>query len=302
MPNFAYEFLATRVRESDLQGLSLSSMRAWINCAEPTLAQSHRRFLDRFAKAGVRADTLWTCYAAAETTFAVAQSSHAAPPRAEHVERDAFLVEGRARPVAGGGPRTLEMLSAGPPVPGVEARVVDDAGRELPDRQVGEIAVRGPAVFDGYYRQPDVTERVLRDGWYFSGDLGYRAEDHLFVTGRKKDIIIVAGVNYYPQDIERAVSAVPGVHAGRVVALGLDDEAIGTQRLLVMAEVDDVAAAESGELAARIRRAVAQDLDCAIDDLRLVPHMWLLKTSSGKIARAPNLHRYLQELRPGAPA
>ena len=300
LPNFAYEFLAARVRGSELAGLTLHSMRGWINCSEPTLAQSHRRFLERFRGLGVREETLWTCYASAETTFAVAQSSPSAPPRVERVERAAFLAGGHARRAHDEAVPALEMMSAGPLLAGTETRIVDEAGRELPERRVGEIAVRGPSVFSGYFRQPDATGQVLQGGWYRTGDLGYLGDGHLFVTGRKKDLIIIAGVNYYPQDVERAVSGVAGVHPGRVVALGLHDEAVGTQRLIVMAEVEDPALADSPELAARIRRAVAQSLDCVIDDLRLLPHMSLLKTSSGKIARGPNLHRYVQEFRAGA--
>src|SRR5690606_31013496 len=102
-------------------------------------------------------------------------------------------------------------------------------------------------------------------------DLGYLADGHLYVTGRKKDVIIVAGKNLYPQDIERVVSAVPGIYTGRCVALGLDDAAIGTQRLIVLAEVEDPALISSTELQAAVRSAVAERMDCAIDDLRLLP-------------------------------
>jgi acyl-CoA synthetase (AMP-forming)/AMP-acid ligase II len=243
-------------------------------------------------------DTLWTCYASAETTFAVTQSSAAAPPRVERLQRAAFLVRGEAQPAAEAD--ALEMMSAGPLIAGTEVQIRDEAGRALPERWVGEIAVRAASVFSGYLGRPEDTARVLRDGWYLSGDLGYLADGHLFVTGRKKDLIIIAGVNYYPQDIERAVSAVPGIYPGRVVALGLPDPSLGTQRLIVMAEVLDPALADSPELAASVRRAVAEALDCAIDDLRLLPHMSLLKTSSGKIARGPNLQRYVEEFRPEA--
>jgi acyl-CoA synthetase (AMP-forming)/AMP-acid ligase II len=161
---------------------------------------------------------------------------------------------------------------------------------------VGEIAIRCSSLFSGYFRDPATTGEALQGGWYHSGDLGYLADGHLFITGRKKDLIIIAGKNLYPQDIERAVSAVPGIYPGRCVALGVDDEAVGTQRLVVLAEVLDPALVESPELALSVRAAVAERMDCAIDDLRLLPHMWLLKTSSGKIARRPNLERYRAEL------
>ena len=300
MPNFAYEFCAARIRLSQLQDARLDSMRGWINCSEPTIAESHRGFLERFQPLGVRPSTLWTCYAAAETTFAVSQSTDRVPPRVESVLRDPFLGRGEAVPAPNGSAGTLEMMSGGVLLAGTEARIVGADGNDLPDRRVGEIAIRSDSLFSGYFRDPESTAAILRDGWYYSGDLGYRADDHLFITGRKKDLIIIAGANYYPQDIERIVSAVAGIHPGRVVALGMDDPTLGTQRLIVLAEVDEPASIDSPELSAAVRTAVSEQLDCVIDDLRLVPHMWLLKTSSGKIARAPNLERYSQELAPVA--
>ena len=298
LPNFAYDFLATRVRASQVQGLSLRSMRGWINCSEPTINESHRRFFDRFESMGVRRETLLTCYAAAETTFAVSQSTEARPPRIERVARDAFQTKGEALPVSDPDIPALEMLSGGTALPDTEIRILDDAGRALPDRRVGEITIRSGSLFSGYFKDPAATAAVLRDGWYASGDLGYLAEGHVFITGRKKDLLILGGRNFYPQDIERIVSGVPGIYPGRVVALGLDDPAIGTQRLIVLAETEEAAPADAVPLAAAVRATLSEHLDCVIDDLRLLPHMWLLKTSSGKIARAPNLQRYLRELGP----
>jgi len=297
MPNFAYDFMAQRVRASQVKEIDLSTMRGWINCSEPTIAQSHRRFLDRYEPFGVRPETLWTCYAAAETTFAISQSSMAAPARVERVDRERFLAAKEAVRVEGETTPALEMLSGGELVPGTEIRILDDEGKALPERSVGEIAIRCASLFSGYFKDPENTGKVLRGGWYLSGDLGYLADGHVFITGRKKDLIIIAGKNYYPQDIERIVSGVEGIYTGRVVALGMDDPAIGTQRLIVLAEVEDAAKVDCPDLAAAVRAALSGDLDCVIDDLRLVPHMWLLKTSSGKIARQPNLQRYLTELR-----
>jgi fatty-acyl-CoA synthase len=296
MPNFAYDFLATRVRRSQLEGVHLEHMRGWINCSEPTLATSHRRFAERFASIGVAPETLWTCYAMAETTFAVSQSSEGVPPRVELVDRERFLGNGEASAARQGFP-TMELMSAGELIPNTEVRIVNDAGEDLPERRVGEIAIRSASLFSGYFLDFETTARDLRDGWYYSGDLGYLADGHLFVTGRKKDVIIVAGRNFYPQDIERIVSDVPGIYPGRVVALGLDDPSLGTQRLIVLAEVEPPASEADPDLEREVRARVSERLDCVIDDLRLLPHMWLLKTSSGKIARRPNLQRYLEELR-----
>ena len=132
------------------------------------------------------------------------------------------------------------------------------------------------------------------------GDMGYLAEGHLFISGRKKDLIIIAGKNYYPQDIERIVCSVAGIYPGRSVAVGWDDPSIGTQRLIVLAEVQDESRVNDPVLAADVRAMFGplEESDCVIDDSRLLPHMWLLKTSSGKIARMPNLKRYLDIFQP----
>jgi acyl-CoA synthetase (AMP-forming)/AMP-acid ligase II len=298
MPNFAYEFLSSRIRSSQLGEIRLDSMRAWINCAEPTMAVSHRRFLDKYAKFGVRPETLWTCYAMAETVFAVSQSSEAVPPKIERIDREQFQTDNLAIPVDGDQAPSLEMMSGGPLIPGAMVKVVDNDLVSLPERRVGEIAIRSSSLFSGYFRDPSSTAKVLQDEWFYSGDMGYLADGHLFITGRKKDLIIIAGRNYYPQDIERIVCTVPGIYSGRSVALGLDDPSIGTQRLIVLAEVQEKSLVDDPGLGAEVRKALAGELDCVIDDLRLLPHMWLLKTSSGKIARAPNLKHYLESFRP----
>ena len=196
---------------------------------------------------------------------------------------------------------SVEVLSAGTLLEGTEVRIVDEGRTDREERQVGEIAIRCESLFSGYFKDPETTAQSLHDGWYFSGDLGFMADGHLFITGRKKDLLIIAGKNYYPQDIERIVSAIPGIHPGRVVALGWDDASIGTQRLIVLAEVESESKVDDPALAATVRTELAGELDCAIDDLRLLPHMWLLKTSSGKIARAPNLKRFLEVFGKSAP-
>ena len=185
MPNFAYEFLAQRVRASQIGDVRLDSMRAWINCAEPTIAQSHRRFLERFEALGVTRESLWTCYAMAETVFAVSQSSEAAPARVERLEREAFQARGAAIPVGEDAAPAVEVMSGGVLLASTQVRIVDERRQVLEDRRVGEIAIHCDSLFTGYFRDPETTANALSDGWYYSGDLGYVADGHVFITGRK---------------------------------------------------------------------------------------------------------------------
>jgi acyl-CoA synthetase (AMP-forming)/AMP-acid ligase II len=194
------------------------------------------------------------------------------------------------------------MLAAGRPIEGTLVRVVDPQGRDLPERHVGELALQSNCMLTGYYRRPDLTEQAFLDGWYLTGDLGYMADGEVYITGRKKDLIIVGGKNVYPQDLERLAGEVPGVHPGRVVAFGVFNEQAGTEDVVIVAEVDettheitDEAAQETARqaIADEIRRRVTRGSDIALRYVYVVGRNWLLKTSSGKIARGANREKYL---------
>jgi acyl-CoA synthetase (AMP-forming)/AMP-acid ligase II len=296
LPNFAYPFLAKSVRPHQLEGLDLSSIRAFVNCSEPVLPESHRKFCERFAAYGVRAEQLTACYAMAENVFAVTQTPLGEAPFTDRVSRSAIEHEHRAVPAAEGEP-ALELASNGHPLHGVEVQVVDPGGSVCSERQVGEICVRGISLFSGYYGRGDLTEAAFLGDWYRTGDLGYLAEGRLYVTGRLKDLVIIQGRNLYPSDIEAVVSAIPGVLDGRVVAFGERDAATATETLVVLAECAHTDAAEQGRLKLEIRRCVAQHLDCTAGKVHLVPPRWLIKSTAGKIARHDNRLKYEAHLK-----
>jgi fatty-acyl-CoA synthase len=300
LPNFAYNFCAQKSRERDLQGIDLSGWRAVINCSEPMRWESHQAFLQRFAPYGLRAEALATCYAMAENVFAVTQGGFDGPVAVDVVDRRALITEQIARPAGAGEPEIIRLLSAGKPLPNVAVRVLDDRRQDLPDRQIGEIALRSDCMLSGYYNRDDLTERAFHDGWYLTGDLGYQADGELYVTGRKKDLIIVGGKNVHPQDLETLASEVPGVHAGRVVAFGVFDDQLGTEDVVVVAEADtDHGAAPPDEdqqrLADEIRQRINRGSDISVRQVYVVGVRWILKTSSGKLARAANRDKFLAE-------
>ncbi len=297
LPNFAYNFMATRVRKSALDGLHLGSMRAFINCSEPVRADSHATFAERYTAYGLDPRTLHTCYAMAENTFAVTQSALDRPPALDVIDRDTLMTQRFAQPAAPDSDRpAITMVSCGAPIPNTELRIVDAARNTLPDRHVGEIALRSDCMLSGYYHRADATADALQDGWYFTGDLGYLAGGELYITGRQKDLIIVGGKNVYPQDIETLVNAVPGVHPGRVVAFGVFNDSLGTEDIAVIAEVDDDDPAAHKQIASEIRARIAQSSDVMARYVYLTGPRWLLKTSSGKIARAANREKFLHEV------
>jgi fatty-acyl-CoA synthase len=302
LPNFAYNFCAQKVRDRDLEGVDLSSWRAVSNCSEPMYLKSHQIFLKRFQPYGLRPEALATCYAMAENVFAVTQGGIDSPVVVDKIGQRGYLTERVARPALEGEEATT-MLSAGQPITNTKVRVVDEKRANLPERHIGEIALQSDCMLTGYYNREDLTRKAFHDGWYLTGDLGYQADGELYITGRKKDLIIVGGKNIYPQDLESLASEVEGVHPGRVVAFGVFNEETGTEDVVIVAEVDhdDLSASDEktspfiDRIADEIRQRITRGSDIALRYVYLVEHGWLLKTSSGKVARGANREKYLAE-------
>jgi fatty-acyl-CoA synthase len=292
LPNFAYNFCTQKTRERDLTGLNLSSWRAVINCSEPMHWKSHQMFLDRFSPYGLRKESLATCYAMAENVFGVTQGGIDKPVTIDQVDQNRLQTEQIASP-AREEASSVRHLSAGRPIDNTHLRIIDAQGNDLPERYIGEIVIQSDCMLSGYYNRPDLTQKAFLDGWYLTGDLGYLANGELFVTGRKKDLIIVGGKNIYPQDLERIASEIPGVHPGRVVAFGVFNEQLGTEEVVLLAEVDSGDNLERQHLADQLRLQVTRGSDIALRYVEIVDRGWLIKTSSGKIARSANRDKYL---------
>ncbi|MCS6909401.1 MAG: AMP-binding protein [Anaerolineales bacterium] len=295
LPNFAYNFCAQKIRDRDLDGIDLSSWRAISNCSEPMRWESHRMFAERFTPYGLRPEALATCYAMAENVFAVSQGGIESPVTVDVIEAPAFFSERRAVPASPEAPNVLRLLSAGRPLENTRVRILDDQRRELPERCIGEIALQGDCLLTGFYNRPDLTAQAFHDGWYLTGDLGYLANGEVYVTGRKKDLIIVGGKNIYPGDLEALAGEVPGVYPGRVAAFGVFDEVQGTEEVVIVAEAETQDEGERRRIADAIRERVTRGSEVAVRRVQVVGLRWLLKTSSGKIARAANREKFLRE-------
>jgi acyl-CoA synthetase (AMP-forming)/AMP-acid ligase II len=305
LPNFAYNFCSQKIRNRDLEGIDLSTWRAVSNCSEPMYWKSHQMFLDRFQPYGFHASALTTCYAMAENVFAVSQGGIDEPVKVDQINQRDLIIDRIAVP-SRTGEDTTNMLSAGRPIYDTYVKILDQHHTEIPDRHIGEIAISSDCMLTGYYNRPDISKKAFHDGWYLTGDLGYITQGEVFITGRKKDLIIVGGKNIYPQDLENLANEVNGVHPGRVVAFGVPNEATGTEDVVIIAEVDtadidtiDIDIGNSPEInriSDEIRMRVTRGSDIALRLVKLVNRGWLIKTSSGKIARSANRERYLSEL------
>ena len=292
-PNFAYELCARRVPEGELAGLDLSSWRAALNGAEPVRPDTLERFAARFGPLGFRREALLPCYGLAEASVALALPSPGRGPVVDRVVRRDLELSGHAVP-AELGEDAVGFPSCGTPLAGMELRVADGAGRELPERRQGRILFRGPSAMQGYFGNPQATAAV-RDatGWIDTGDLGYLAEGELYVTGRVKDLILKAGRNLHPRDLEAAAAEVPGVRRGCVAAFGVPGEEQGTEDLVVVAESRLRSPGGRRELAGAVAARVAAEAGLPPDRVLVVGPRLLPKTPSGKLRRSACRERYL---------
>ncbi len=183
-------------------------------------------------------------------------------------------------------------VSSGKLMGGCDARIVDENRKDIPDGLVGEVAVKSVSMFDGYRNYPEKTAEVVENGWYFSGDYGFRYKDEFFIIGRKKDIIIVAGKNIYPEDIEDVVNQAEEVIPGRVIAFGEEDEKMGTEFVSVVAETNVTDEEGKNRVRMNILKA-GMSIDIVIHKVYLVPPRWLIKSSSGKPSRKANKERLI---------
>jgi 1-acyl-sn-glycerol-3-phosphate acyltransferase len=291
-PNFAYELCVRKIQDEELEGLDLSSWRGALNGAELVQASTLERFAGRFARCGFRREAFLPVYGLAEASLAVSAPRVGSGYTVDRVERDALESEGHAVPARNGG-ATVEFVSAGKALPDVEVRIVNSDGRDVGERTVGQLWFKGPSATSGYYRNEEATRTLIReDGWLDSGDRAYCADGEIYITGRAKDVIIKAGRNLYPHEIEEIVGRVQGVRAGCVVAFGVRGETSGTEKLIVAAEARNPS--EAKQIAAVIVREVDQAIGAPPDSVEvLTPHS-IPKTSSGKLRRVETRRLFLE--------
>jgi fatty-acyl-CoA synthase len=297
LPNFAFNMMADKITDEELEGINLDTWRLVINCSEPVRQESHAKFVSRFRRYGLNALAVSSCYAMAETTFAVTQTRAGATPTVLDVDKGE-LAKGNVKLLSHeGAGRTC--VSSGKVIEGCHLKIVNDERRLVQDGTVGEIAVRSASMFGGYRNYPEKTAEVLCDGWYYSGDYGFVIRGECYVIGRKKDLIIVAGNNIYPEDVEDAVGKVNGIIPGRVVAFGESNREMGSEQVSIVAET--TVGDEEGRKKLRmdvIEAAMA--IDVSVTKVYLVPPRWLIKSSAGKPSRSANKERILTAA--GAPA
>ena len=284
-PNFAYELCLAKVPAERFHELDLSSLRLSFNGAEPISPRTVRQFLEQFSRYGFEPRAFSPVYGLAESAVGLAFPPLGRGPVIDRIEKETFERTGRAEPAAQGSD-SLEFVACGQPLIGYEIRIVDDAGREVPERQVGHLEFRGPSATAGYLNNPEATASLFHGDWLDSGDLAYEAGGDVYLTSRVKDLIIRAGRNIYPYELEEAVGDLEGIRKGCVAVFGSTGEEAGVEQLVVVAETRTTDPERLADLRRQIEVLSSDVLGVAPDDVILAPPRTVLKTSSGKIRRA----------------
>jgi acyl-CoA synthetase (AMP-forming)/AMP-acid ligase II len=294
-PNFAYGLCATRLAAADLEGLDLGSWRIAITAAEPVLASTVAAFCARFAPYGFRAAAMTPAWGLAENVVMATIHAIAAPARVDVVDRRALAAEDVARPGQPGA-ETSAVVAVGRCLTGCEVQIRDADGLPLPERRVGTVWLRSNCLFAGYRGDAALTARTLVDGWLDTGDRGYLADGALYFVARGKDVIVVGGEKYSPQEIEEVVNRVPGVREGCAAVFGVLNEQLGTEAVAGVIETRETDPASLDALRTRIRREVLAATGLALRHVLLVPPGGVEKTTSGKLARSATRRRYADRL------
>jgi acyl-CoA synthetase (AMP-forming)/AMP-acid ligase II len=191
---------------------------------------------------------------------------------------------------------SIPVVSCGLPLGGVDVSIVNSSKKELPERSVGEIAIRTGFLFSGYHQSSQLSDKVMPGGWYYTGDIGYLAKGHLYVCGRKKDLIIKGGQNIHPEDLENVANSVPGIKPGRAVAFGIDDTRTGSEKIVMICELTNgIGKEDRGNLARELRRRVFHELYVSLSEIRFVESGWIVKTYNGRMVRSANRMKYLKQ-------
>lgn len=287
-PNFALGHLCRAVSDAP-PGYDLSSLQQLICCSEPVLFETVHNFRQVFSNGNIDNLQINNCYAMAENTFAVSSTQ---TPNLNFLNLDdESFRKGLVAPKSDG---KTKIASAGRILPNAEIRILDENRAESAPNRIGEIAIRTNCMLDGYHNNSKATDEAISDGWYFTGDLGFIHENELFVSGRKKDLIIVGGENIYPQDIELILNKEDGLIPGRNVVFGVDDPRVGTEKVIVLAESHK----QSDEINTdKIRERIFNQLNISISEIVVLPHQTLKKGTAGKISRFLNRILFLEQNR-----
>ena len=291
-PTFGYALCAKRLRPSDVASYDLSHWRAACVGAERISPEPLQEFADILEPCGFDQKAFVACYGMAECVLATSFAPLGEGLNVDVVDRKMMADHGEARPSSGDVISTSAYVDCGKLLPGFEFSILDDNGVEMKNRHCGHIYLKGPSVMRGYFHDEKSTAEVLsEDGWLNTGDIGYRIDDHLVITSRSKDVIIIKGRNIWPYDLEVLAQQTGGVKLGGVAAFSVSLDGNEEQAVLVV---------ETKEKDTEKRQHIIEDISCSIHAhfginvrIDLTPRGTLPRTSSGKLSRSQSKQDYL---------
>jgi acyl-CoA synthetase (AMP-forming)/AMP-acid ligase II len=270
-------------------------MKAFISCSEPCKPETFALFYDSFAHCGVHKGVLQTCYAMAETVFAVSQSVLGQPVKVVNLDMNRLAKNSVAKFVKEGTPNSQSFLSCGPVIKGLTLCQKSDWKQKLTigkSAVVSEILISGDFLFDGYYNNQEATHLALVDGVYSTGDMGFIYEDELYICGRLKEMMIVHGKNFYCNDIEAEINMIDGIIAGRNVVFGEYNSQSASEEAIAIIETEETDKASLTKLKRAVRERINTKFNLTLSHIEFVNRGWLSKTTSGKISRSSNLEKF----------
>jgi len=293
-PNFGYEYSLQRLKGKDLNGLDLSSWKAAFNGAESVSPITIGNFSEYFKDFGFNPNAITPVYGLAESSVGLTFPPMQRGQLIDTIKRDDFMQHQQAKVADDEEDYILNFVSCGLPLTDHQVRIVDESSHELPERHEGKVQFQGPSSTIGYYKNQSKTQELFDGDWLNSGDRGYIANGELYLTGRSKDIIIRAGRNIYPDELEKVVGGIKGIRRGCVAVFGVTDEKNATERLIVLAETKIRDDRHREQLRQSINTLAADLIGGPPDEVVLAQAGTVLKTSSGKIRRAACRDNFLK--------
>lgn len=283
-PNFGFAITAQRVRDSELQGIRLDGVRGFYNAAERIHYETVEAFHKRFSPFGLRYDALKTNFGCAENIGGATFSNPDGAMLVERIDRDSMLHGRIAKPVESDldSGQVLNVVGVGRPHADMNISILSRVGRPLPEGHVGEIGLETPSRMSGYMKDARATRRAIFGKYLRTGDLGYMRDGEVFWVGRVRERITIRGVKLDPSDFEPILLQIPDLRSGCFAAFGIDDDIMGTQRIVIVTEVREAAARLPEEISSQIRQKVFDQLGINVNEVLLVQQGTLTKTSSGK--------------------
>ena len=289
-PNFAYELCHQKINDESLDGVDLSPWRLAFNGAEPVSPRTTKTFCQRFSTYGFRATSMAPVYGLAECGLGLTFPPLKRGVCVDRVSPTVFAQSARAEPTTAD--HALEFVSCGSVLPDYQLRIVNDEGLAVAEREEGHIQFQGPSATRGYWENVDANHELFVGDWLDTGDRGYLANNELYITCREKDMIIRAGRNLFPYDLEAAVGEIDAIRKGCVAVFGSTDKLTGTERIVVVAERRGQGSQDDSAICREIQKQAQRIFGTPVDDIALVAPFSVLKTSSGKIRRTACRERY----------